>query len=81
MASKTSAKSSGKPGGSAGKGRRPSGKPVPIKQPKPWGTIALGVVVAVFAVTVIGGTFWWAEKESAPWAEKAAAVSDIVNFR
>jgi hypothetical protein len=77
MASKTSAKS----GGTTGKGRRPSGKPVPIKQPKPWGTIALGTVVAVFAVGVIGGTFWFAQKESAPWAEKAAAISGITNYR
>jgi hypothetical protein len=83
MASKTSPR----PGGGGNKpvakgGRRPSGKPVPIKQPKPWGMIALGTVVAVVAISIIGYGVFVARDAGKPFGSRGAQqIEGMKNFR
>ncbi|HEY0486442.1 MAG TPA: DUF3105 domain-containing protein [Mycobacteriales bacterium] len=78
MASKTSQRS-----GSAvraGKsGRKP---PKPVKAPRPWGLIALGVVVAVAAVGIITYAAMQARGAGKPFPNQPAQqVAGVVNYR
>jgi hypothetical protein len=85
MSSKTSPRSTGKSGGKApGKGSgRPGRKPVkPIKPALPWGMIALGTVVAVFAVGIIGYGFYTVRDSGKPFGERnAQKIDGVQNFR
>jgi hypothetical protein len=82
MASKTTAKAGGKSQSSAGKGkRRPSGKPVPVKQPKPWGWIAASAVIGVIVVLVLGYCIKLVVDNGKPWEDRANAIPGIVNYR
>jgi hypothetical protein len=81
MASKTSSRAGGGKPAAKG-GRRPTGKPVPIKQPRPWGMIALGTAVALIAVGIIGSTWWMARDAGEPYGSRAAQQIDgMQNFR
>ena len=82
MASKTSPRpgSGGKPASKGG--RKPSGKPVPIKQPKPWGLIALGTVVAVAAVLIVGYGVYVVRDSGKPFGSRASQqITGLVNYR
>lgn len=85
MSSKTSPRSTGKSGGkSTGKGPgRPGRKPVkPIKPALPWGMIALGSVVAIIAVSIIGYGWYSVRDSGKPFGERAAQKIDgVQNFR
>jgi Protein of unknown function (DUF3105) len=94
MASKTSPRPSGKAGGKpAGKGTggkptakgtgRPGRKPVkPIKPSLPWGMIALGTAVAIFAFSIIGFGIWSVRDSGKPFGERSAQQIDgVKNFR
>lgn len=85
MSSKTSPRSTGKPGGkSTGKGTgRPARKPVkPIKPALPWGMIALGSVVALVAVGIIGYGVYSVRDAGKPFGErKAQQIDGVTNFR
>jgi hypothetical protein len=85
MASKTTQRSSGKPAGKPGtKGQgRPGRKPVkPIKPALPWGMIALGTVVAVVAIVIIGYGVWSVQDAKKPFGERSSQqVTGMVNFR
>ncbi|PZS28648.1 MAG: hypothetical protein DLM59_14280 [Pseudonocardiales bacterium] len=73
--------SGGKPGSRpAGKGgARPRGKAAvaPIKPGLPWGLIAIGVAIAMFAVAVIGYAVYQVDQSKKP---PAARISDISDF-
>ena len=87
-AKSTGAKSAGgRPGsapGKGGKGRKPTA-PVKVSGSRNWGPIAVAGVVVLIAVGIIGyGVFasTQSSKESGtPWAERAAKISGIVNYR
>jgi len=85
MSSKTSPRSTGKPGGkSTGKGAgRPGRKPVkPIKPALPWGMIALGSVVVLVAAGIIGYGVYSVRDSGKPFGERAAQQIDgVQNFR
>ena len=76
---KGAAKGSAK--GSA-KGRKPIA-PVKIREPRPWGTIAMFVSAGLTALAIIGFmVFKLATRASEPpWEERAAAIEGIVNYR
>jgi hypothetical protein len=85
MSSKTSPRSPGKPAGKGpGKGPgRPGRKPVkPIKPSLPWGMIALGSVVAIVAVGIIGYGIYSVRDSGKPFGErKAQRIDGVVNYR
>lgn len=77
----TTSRPGGRPGASGGgKGRKPI-TPVKVSQGRSWGPIAMFVAVGVLAVGIIGYGSWAAFKGSQPWADKAADISGIVNYR
>jgi hypothetical protein len=89
---KPPAKSTGaRPGGSrpAGKGRGGKGRkpvtPVKVSGGRNWGPIAVAGVVVLIAAGIIGYGVWAAARSSneasTPWAERAAAISGITNYR
>jgi hypothetical protein len=83
-------KAAGRPGGNrpagkgGGKGRKPI-TPVKVSGGRNWGPIAVAGVVVLIAVGIIGYGVWAAARSSnessTPWAERAAAISGIVNYR
>jgi hypothetical protein len=84
-------KSGGRPGGSrpagkggGGKGRKPI-TPVKVSGGRSWGPLVVAGVVVLIAVGIIGYGVWAAARSSnessTPWAERAAAISGIVNYR
>jgi hypothetical protein len=85
MSSKTSPRSTGKSGGkSTGKGStRPGRKPIkPIKPALPWGMIALGSIVAIVAVSIIGYGVYSVRDSGKPFGErKAQRIDGVQNFR
>jgi hypothetical protein len=89
MSSKTSPRPSGKSGGkSTGKGSgkgtgRPGRKPVkPIKPALPWGMIALGSIVALVAVGIIGYGVFSVRDAGKPFGErKAQQIDGVQNLR
>lgn len=86
---KGSARPSGKPGNRpAGKpGTKPGGKKggpargrspaAPIKPGLPWGLIAIGVAIALFAVAVIGYAAYTVNEEGKPPEERIEGVQDF----
>ena len=70
--------------GGGGKGRKPV-KAVKVSGGRNWGPIAVAGVVVLIAVGIIGwGVYAAARSEneaSTPWAERAAAIEGIVDFR
>jgi hypothetical protein len=82
MASKTSPKPGGGGKPAAKGGRRPSGKPVPIKQPKPWGMIAAGVVVALVAISIVAYGVYVAKDANKPFGSRASQqIEGMKNYR
>ena len=75
---KTPAKKTG------GKGRKPV-TPVKVSGGRSWGPIAVGGLVALIALGIIGWGIYavvGAEKEKAtPWAQRATAISGVTDFR
>jgi hypothetical protein len=71
-------------GGGGGKGRKPV-KAVKVSGGRNWGPIAVAGVVVLIAAGIIGYGVYAAAKSSneasTPWAERAAAISGIVNYR
>ena len=82
------AKSGGKPGSrppqGKGKGRKPTA-PVTVKGSRNWGPIAVAGVVVLLAVGIIGYGVFAATKSAketgTPWADRAAKIQGIVNYR
>src|SRR4051794_37497500 len=70
--------------GGGGKGRKPV-TPVKVAGGRSWGPIAVAGVVVLIAAGIIGYGVWAAARSSneasTPWAERAAAISGIVNYR
>ena len=70
--------------GGGGKGRKPV-KPVKAAGGRNWGPILVAAAVVLIAVGIIGyGVFAAARSSneaSTPWAERAAAIQGIVNYR
>lgn len=65
-----------RPGGKAG--ARPRGKAAPpIKPGLPWGMIAIGVAIAVFAVAVIGYAVYQVNESKKPPASRISGISDF----
>ncbi|WP_213456695.1 DUF3105 domain-containing protein [Rhizomonospora bruguierae] len=73
----------GKPGAkSAGKGggpRRPIA-PVKVNSSRPWGPIALFVLVGVIAVGIIGYGSWAVYQGARSWEDRAADIKGIANY-
>jgi hypothetical protein len=67
-----------------GKGRKPI-TPVKAAGGTNWGPLAVAGVVVLVAVGIIGFGVFYAVQQNAetstPWEERAAAISDIVNYR
>ncbi|MEP6697670.1 MAG: DUF3105 domain-containing protein [Pseudonocardiales bacterium] len=65
--------------GSGGKGNRPRGKSAvaPIKPGLPWGLIAIGLAIALFAVAVIGYSVKQINDAKKPPASRISGVSDF----
>ena len=67
-----------------GKGRKPI-TPVKVAGSRNWGPIAVAAAVVLIAAGIIGYGVWAAARSSneasTPWAERAAAISGIVNYR
>ena len=96
-AAKSTAKPGAAKPGAAKPGSRPAGKPGAKGKPrKPvtpvravggrnWGPIAVAGAVVLIAVGIIGFAVFASVKQdreaSKPWAERAAAISGVVNFR
>jgi Protein of unknown function (DUF3105) len=92
-ASKSSSK--GRPGGARPGGKGPAGKgggkgrkpitPVKAAGGRNWGPIAVAGVVVLIAVGIIGYGVWAAARSSneasTPWAERAAGIEGLVNYR
>ena len=80
------AKAAGKgPGGKGGgKGRKPV-TPVKVAGGRNWGPIAVAGVVVLLAAGIIGYGVWAAARSSneasTPWKERAAAITDLVDYR
>ena len=74
----------GPAGKGGGKGRKPI-TPVKVAGSRNWGPIALAAAVVLIAAGIIGYGVWAAARSSneasTPWAERAAAISGIVNYR
>ncbi|MEV0898675.1 DUF3105 domain-containing protein [Actinoplanes sp. NPDC049802] len=75
-----------RPGGNrpAGKGRKPV-TPVKVAGGRNWGPIAVAGAVVLIAVAIIGwgvvASLQQEKKQSVPWAERAAAIAGIINYR
>jgi uncharacterized protein DUF3105 len=71
-------------GGGGGKGRKPV-TPIKVHGGRAWGPIIVAGVVVLIAVGIIGwGVFAVAKNKSetsTPWAERAAKISGIVDYR
>jgi hypothetical protein len=74
----------GPAGKGGGKGRKPI-TPVKVSGGRNWGPIAVAGVVVLIAVGIIGYGVWAAARSSneasTPWAERAAAIEGIVDYR
>ena len=74
----------GPAGKGGGKGRKPV-TPVKVSGGRNWGPIAVAGVVVLIAAGIIGYGVFAAAKSSketgTPWAERAAKISGIVNYR
>jgi hypothetical protein len=74
----------GPAGKGGGKGRKPI-TPVKVAGGRNWAPIAVAAVVVLIAAGIIGYGVWAAARSSkeasTPWAERAAAISGIVNYR
>jgi hypothetical protein len=85
-AKKTGARPTGKKpaGKGGGKGRKPI-TPVKATGGRNWGPIAVAAVVVLIAGGIIGYGVWAAARSSneasTPWAERAAAIEGITDFR
>ena len=85
-AKQTGARAGGKgpAGKSGGKGRKPI-TPVKVAGGRNWGPIVVAGVVVLLAVGIIGYGVWAAARSSneagTPWAERAAGIEGIVNYR
>jgi hypothetical protein len=78
----TPAKSSGSRPGGAGKGKpRKPITPVKVNSGRSWGPIAVVGVVVLIAAGIIGYGVYATVKGSASWADKAADIKGIVNYR
>ncbi|BEL11573.1 hypothetical protein Q0Z83_097640 [Actinoplanes sichuanensis] len=71
-------------GGKGGKGRKPV-TPVKVAGGRNWGPIAVAGLVVVIAVGIIGWGVYASVKtdkqNAVPWAERAAAITGLVNYR
>ncbi|WP_204299040.1 DUF3105 domain-containing protein [Actinoplanes campanulatus] len=71
-------------GGKGGKGRKPV-TPVKVAGGRNWGPIAVAGVVVLIAVGIIGwgvvASIQQEKKQAVPWADRAAAIAGITNFR
>jgi hypothetical protein len=74
---------SGSKPGSANRSGKGGRKPVkPVKAPRPWGLISLGVAVALLAVGVITYAAMQANQAGKPFGERPAQqIAGIVNYR
>jgi hypothetical protein len=74
---------SGSKPGSANRSGKGGRKPMkPVKAPRPWGLISLGVAVVLLAVGVITYAAMQANKAGKPFGERAAQQIDgVVNYR
>jgi len=74
----------GPAGKGGGKGRKPV-TPVKVSGGRNWGPIAVAGAVVLIAVGIIGYGVWAAARSSneasTPWAERAAAIEGIVDYR
>jgi hypothetical protein len=74
----------GPAGKGGGKGRKPI-TPVKVAGSRNWGPLAVAAAVVLIAAGIIGYGVWAAARSSneasTPWAERAAAISGIVNYR
>ncbi len=74
----------GPAGKGGGKGRKPI-TPVKVAGGRNWGPIMVAGVVVLLAVGIIGYGVWAAARSSneasTPWAERAAGIEGIVNYR
>jgi Protein of unknown function (DUF3105) len=66
--------------GGGGKGRKPVA-PIKAAGGRNWGPIAVAGVVVLIAVGIIGYGVFASVKGSAPWEERAAGISGIVDYR
>ncbi len=78
------ARPKGPAGKGGGKGRKPV-TPVKVSGGRNWGPIAVAGAVVLIAVGIIGYGVWAAARSSneasTPWAERAAGIEGIVNYR
>jgi Protein of unknown function (DUF3105) len=74
------AKPGSRAGGKSGPPRRPIA-PVKVSQGRNWGPIALFVAVGLVATGIIGWGAWAVYQNGRSWEDRAAAISDIVNYR
>jgi hypothetical protein len=80
------AKSGSRPAG-AKPGSRPAGKgkkpitPVKVSGGRNWGPIAIGGVVAVIVLAIVGYAIFAVAKGSRSWEDRAADIKGIVNYR
>jgi hypothetical protein len=85
MASNTTKRSgtSGAKSGTPNRLGKPGKKPIkPVKAPRPWGLIALGVAVVVFAAAIITYAALQAKDAGKPFGERPAQlIEGVVNFR
>lgn len=82
-APKTGAKGSPRPGakgGGGGKGRKPVA-PVKVSSGTNWGPIAIGGLVAVVVLAIVGVAVFYVVRGSRTWEDKAASIKGIVNYR
>ena len=85
--SATAGKSGGnRPGGNrpgakgGGKGRKPV-TPVKVNGGRNWGPIAIGGVVAVLVLGILGYAIFAVVRGSRSWEDKAADIKGVVNYR
>jgi hypothetical protein len=82
-AKKTGAKPGSRPGAKAtggGKGRKPV-TPVKVSSGTNWGPIAIGGVVGVLVLAIIGYAVFAVVRGSRSWEDKASDIKGIVNYR
>jgi uncharacterized protein DUF3105 len=68
------------PKGGGGKGRKPV-TPVKVSSGTNWGPIAIGGVVGVIVLAIIGYAVFSVVRGSRSWEDKAADIKGIVNYR
>jgi hypothetical protein len=78
-AAKTAGNRPGAKGG-GGKGRKPI-TPVKVSSGTNWGPIAIGGVVGVIVLAIIGYAVFAVVRGSRSWEDKAADIKGIVNYR